>query len=130
MTCPLCISRNENIIYKDSFLRVILVDEIPGYIRIITQRHIKELSDLNDEEAIKITLIIKKIEKVMIEVLNPDKINIASLGNIVPHLHFHLIPRYKNDPWWPEATFCEKKREFNYPTSNLEELKQRIKDIF
>ncbi len=128
--CPLCNPKNENIIYKDSFLRVILVDEIPGFIRIITQKHIKEFSDLSDEEAIKITLLIKKIEKIMIETLNPDKINIASLGNMVPHLHFHLIPRYKNDPYWPGATFCDKKREFNYPNIDLKTLIQRIKDIF
>ena len=129
MNCVLCETKNENIIFKDSFLRVILVDEIPGYIRVIINKHIKEFSDLSDEEAINLTLTIKKIEEIIIKILNPDKINIASLGNMVPHLHIHIIPRFKNDPWWPGATFCEKKREFKYSITQkeLEELKKEIK---
>jgi len=130
MPCPLCNLKNEDIIYKNDFFRVILVDEIPGYIRIITNKHIKEFSDLNDDEAVKLTLAVKKIEKKMIEFLNPDKINIASLGNMVPHLHIHIIPRYKNDPWWPGATFCEKKREFIYPPFNKNKYKEVIKSCF
>ena len=130
MTCSLCNPINEEIILKNSLFRIILVDEIPGYIRIITNRHIKEFSDLNNEEAIEITLAIKKIEKIMLNLLNPDKINIAALGNIVPHLHIHIIPRYKNDPWWPEAPFCEKKRNFNYPDFNKDLFIEEIKSCF
>ena len=128
MSCPLCSSLNENIIYQDNFLRVILVDDIPGYIRVITQKHIKEFSELSDEEAINLMLTVKKIEKVLIDELNPEKVNIASLGNMVPHLHIHIIPRFKNDPWWPGAVFCEKKRDFKYPAVNFEKLKQKIKE--
>jgi diadenosine tetraphosphate (Ap4A) HIT family hydrolase len=122
MDCPLCNPKNENIIYKNSFLRIILVDEIPGYIRIITQKHIKEFSELSDEEAIKLTLIIKNLEKGILKALKPDKINIATLGNMVPHLHIHMIPRYINDPWWPDATFCTKKREYIYPPFNEKKI--------
>jgi len=128
MTCPLCEAKNEDIIYKDSLLRVILVDEIPGYIRVITNKHIKEFSELSDEEAINLSLTVKKIEKVMIKFLNPYKINIASLGNMVPHLHIHIIPRYINDPWWPGATFCEKQREFSYPPFDKEKFKEEIRN--
>jgi diadenosine tetraphosphate (Ap4A) HIT family hydrolase len=124
MTCPLCNPKNENIIYKNDFIRIILVDEIPGYIRIIIQKHIKEFSELSDKEAKKLALIIKNLEKGILKALKPDKINIASLGNMVPHLHIHMIPRYIDDPWWPDATFCAKKREFNYPPFN----KQKYKD--
>jgi len=123
MICPLCDIKNENIIYKDDFLRVILVDEIPGFVRVIVNKHIKEFSELSDEEAIKLTIFIKKLEKGILEVLNPDKINIVSLGNMVPHLHIHIIPRYVNDPWWPGSTFCEKKRDFKYPEFDEEKYK-------
>jgi diadenosine tetraphosphate (Ap4A) HIT family hydrolase len=126
MTCPLCVTENENIIYKDSFIRIILVDEIPGYIRIITQKHIKEFSELSDEDAKKLALIIKNLEKGILKALKPDKINIATLGNMVPHLHIHIIPRFKNDPWWPDATFCPKKREFKYPPFNEEKYKDAL----
>jgi diadenosine tetraphosphate (Ap4A) HIT family hydrolase len=131
MPCPLCNPENENIIIQDDFVRIILVDDIPGYIRIITQKHIKEFSELNDEEAIKLTLLTKQIEKIILKTLNPDKINIANLGNMVPHLHIHIIPRFVNDPWWPNATFCEKQREFNYPTTkeDIEKLINSIKKL-
>ena len=129
MDCPLC-KKDKEIIFEDNFLRIILVDEIPGYLRVITQKHIKEFSELSDKEAIKLTLVIKKLEKKLIEILKPDKINIASFGNMVPHLHIHIIPRYKNDPWWPESTFCNKKRDFNYPPFNKEKFKEAIKSCF
>ena len=130
MSCPLCNPTNEEVIFRNDLFRVILVDEIPGYIRIIANRHIKEFSELSDEEAIKLTLAIKKIEKKMLNFLKPDKINIATLGNMVPHLHIHIIPRYKNDSWWPGATFCEKVRDFKYPPFNKELFIKEIQSCF
>jgi diadenosine tetraphosphate (Ap4A) HIT family hydrolase len=131
MSCPLCEPTNENIIFQNDFVRVIIVNEIPGYIRVITQKHIKEFSQLSEKEAIDLTLLIKKIEKIMINTLNPDKVNIASLGNMVPHMHIHIIPRYKNDPWWPGATFCQKQRDFTYPITpkQIENLIKEIKAL-
>jgi diadenosine tetraphosphate (Ap4A) HIT family hydrolase len=131
MSCPLCNPSNENIIFQNDFLRVISVDEIPGYIRIITQKHIKEFSDLSEKEAAEIMLLAKKIEKIMLNTLHPDKINIAMLGNMVPHLHIHIIPRFKNDPWWPGATFCPKVRDFTYPITSkeLEDLISSVKEL-
>jgi diadenosine tetraphosphate (Ap4A) HIT family hydrolase len=126
MDCPLCNPKNENIIYQNDFIRIILVNEIPGYIRIITQKHIKEFSELSDNEAKKLALIIKNLEKGILQVLKPDKINIVSLGNMVPHLHIHMIPRYINDPWWPDSSFCTKKREFDYPPWDEREYKDAL----
>jgi len=123
MACPLCNPKNENLIYKDDFLRVILVNEIPGFVRVIINKHIKEFSELSDEETVKLISFIKRLEKGIIKALNPDKINIASLGNMVPHLHIHIIPRYINDPWWPGSSFCEKKRDFKYPKLDEEKYK-------
>ncbi len=130
MNCPLCNAQNEDIIYENTLFRIVLVDEIPGYIRVITQKHIKEFSELSDDEAVEIMQAIKKTEKAMIEFLKPDKINIAALGNMVPHLHIHMIPRYENDPWWPGATFCEKQREYNYPHFDEKKYKEAIKSCF
>ena len=130
MNCPLCNTQNEDIIYENTLFRIVLVDEIPGYIRVITQKHIKEFSELSDDEAVEIMQAIKKTEKAMIEFLKPDKINIAALGNMVPHLHIHMIPRYENDPWWPGANFCEKQREYNYPHFDEKKYKEAIKSCF
>jgi len=131
MGCPLCNPTNENVIFQNDFVRVILVDEIPGYVRVITQKHVKEFSDLSDDEAVNLTMLVKKIEKIIIQTLKPDKVNIASLGNMVPHMHVHIIPRFKNDPWWPGATFCEKQRDFNYPVTSedIQNLTNKIKAL-
>jgi diadenosine tetraphosphate (Ap4A) HIT family hydrolase len=131
MGCPLCNPTNENVIFQNDFVRVILVDEIPGYVRVITQKHVKKFSDLSDDEAVNLTMLVKKIEKIIIQTLKPDKVNIASLGNMVPHMHVHIIPRFKNDPWWPGATFCEKQRDFNYPVTSedIQNLTNKIKAL-
>ena len=130
MACPLCASYNENIIKSNNLFRVILVDEIPGFIRIILNKHIAEFSDLNFDEYCEVMKEVYKIEKIIREVLNPDKINIASLGNYVPHLHIHIIPRYKNDAWFPDSIWSKKHRSYEYKTTQnqIDELVKRIKN--
>jgi len=130
MECVLCNPSNEKIIKQNNLFRVILVDEIPGFIRIILNKHIGEFSDLNFDEYNKITKEIYRIEKIMRKTLNPDKINIASLGNYVPHLHIHIIPRYKDDSWFPDSIWSEKHREYKYQTTQkqLDELLEGIKN--
>ena len=128
MSCPLCNPSGENIIKQNNLFRVILVDEIPGFIRIILNKHIAEFSDLSFNDYQKVYAEIYKIEKIMREILDPDKINIASLGNYVPHLHIHIIPRYKNDSWFPDSIWSEKHREYEYKTTK-EEIDKMIKAI-
>ena len=128
MGCPLCDTKNENIILNNKLYRVILVDEIVGFVRIILNKHIAEFSDLSFDEYNKITKEIYRIEKIMRQTLNPDKVNIASLGNYVPHLHIHIIPRYKDDSWFPDSIWSEKKRDFKSPIKK-KQLKKFIKRL-
>jgi len=130
MACPLCASQNENIIKSNNLFRVILVDEIPGFVRIILNRHIAEFSDLNFDEYCEVMKEVYRIEKIIREVLNPDKINVASLGNYVPHLHIHIIPRYKNDAWFPDSIWSEKHRSYKYKTTkeDIEKLVKKVKN--
>jgi len=120
MSCSLCNSKNENIIYKNELFRVILVDDIPAFTRIILNRHIAEFSDLELNESLEISKAIYKIEKAMLKHIKPDKVNIASLGNYVPHLHIHIIPRYKNDSWYPDSIWSENKRNYEYQTTKTQ----------
>jgi len=117
MVCPLCEAKNENVLKNNDLFRVILVDEIPGFVRIILNKHIAEFSDLNYDEYLKITKEIYNIETAMRQTLNPDKVNVASLGNYVPHLHIHIIPRYKNDAWFADSIWSPKQREYTYNTT-------------
>lgn len=128
MSCPLCLAQNENVIYKNDLFRVILIDEIPGFTRIILNKHIAEFSDLSLDESLEISKAIYKIEKAMLKHIKPDKVNIASLGNYVPHLHIHIIPRYKDDAWFPDSIWSQKHREYEYKTTQ-EQIQNYIDEI-
>ncbi len=67
---------------------------------IFDSRHVTRIDELESEEWRLLSEDILNAEKALIEVLRPDHINIASLGLVVPHLHWHLIPRYIGDPRW------------------------------
>jgi len=128
--CPLCNPINEKVIKSNNLFRVILVDEIPGFIRVILNKHIAEFSDLDFDEYSEVMKEVYRIEKIMRESLNPDKINIASLGNYVPHLHIHIIPRYKDDAWFPDSIWSETHRSYRYKTtqSQIDKLAEKIKN--
>jgi diadenosine tetraphosphate (Ap4A) HIT family hydrolase len=117
--CPLCKKIDYPIIWENNLFRLVLINDqkFPGYCRLETIEHIKELSDLEDNIQVELIKKIIQIEKVLRDLLNPDKINIASLGNVTPHLHWHIIPRYRKDSHFPNSIWSEALRaplkEFN-----------------
>lgn len=106
--CPLCGSAPDKLLWEDPQLRVIHVDDsaFPGYIRIIWRRHVAEMTDLSPAERDRLMQAVYRVETLQRQILHPDKINIASLGNQVPHLHWHLIPRWRADPCFPDAIWA------------------------
>jgi diadenosine tetraphosphate (Ap4A) HIT family hydrolase len=50
------------------------------------------------------------VERALRAVMQPHKINVASLGNLTPHLHWHVIPRYEDDPHFPRPVWAERLR--------------------
>lgn len=99
MDCVLCHPQKENVVWKNKELRVIQVDDplFPGYFRVIWNKHIAEMSDLTDDERQLLEKVLLTVEKVVREQMQPDKINWAQFGNMVPHLHWHIIARYRDD---------------------------------
>lgn len=109
INCPLCKTESENILFTNTLFRIIHVQDefYPGYIRLILNKHIAEMTDIDEQEAHKIFSALLVIEQQIRDTLNPDKINLACLGNMVPHLHWHIIPRYKNDRHFPNPIWGE-----------------------
>ncbi|WP_298014363.1 HIT family protein [uncultured Castellaniella sp.] len=107
-SCPLCGPAPAGLIWEDAQLRVILVDDspFPGYIRVIWRDHATEMTDLSPEERDHLMRAVYRVEALQRRMLQPDKINLASLGNQVPHLHWHLIPRWRSDPCFPDAIWA------------------------
>jgi diadenosine tetraphosphate (Ap4A) HIT family hydrolase len=71
-----------------------------GYCILIFRRHVVELHELTAEERARWIEDMARIGSAISQVCAPDKLNVAMLGNLVPHLHCHFMPRYMNDPDW------------------------------
>lgn len=113
MACELCERDGGELLWRDPRCRVVYVDEpgYPGFCRVIWVAHVKEMSDLSDGDRAHCMRIVFAVESVLREVLRPEKINLASLGNLTPHLHWHVIPRFRDDPHFPNPIWGGRQRE-------------------
>jgi diadenosine tetraphosphate (Ap4A) HIT family hydrolase len=91
----------------------VLVDdaEYPGFCRVIWNAHEQEMTDLPPAERDYLMWAVWQVEAAVRAVMQPDKINVASLGNVVPHLHWHVIPRYRDDAHFPAPVWAVRQRE-------------------
>lgn len=119
MTCELCAQMGGKLLWQDARCRVVLVDE-PGYrgfCRVIWKAHVREMTDLAERERSHLMRVVFAIETVLRERLKPHKINLASLGNMTPHLHWHVIPRFETDPHFPQPVWGQQQREIRLEVS-------------
>ncbi len=107
MSCPLCATPAGTVLWQDDFCRVVRADEpdYPGFLRVIFNRHVREMSDLTAADQAALMQVVFAAEAALREAMQPDKINLASLGNVVPHLHWHVIPRFTDDPHFPNPVW-------------------------
>jgi diadenosine tetraphosphate (Ap4A) HIT family hydrolase len=70
----------------------------PGYCLVIAKTHATELYELPDPEAIQYYRDMLRVAQAIAGAFRPRKLNYELLGNTVPHLHWHLFPRYEGDP--------------------------------
>ncbi len=101
--CPLCATDGGELLHRASSWRLVLADEPdwPGLMRIIWNAHVAELSDLSESDSQDLMAAVRQVERVLRDTLAPDKVNVASLGNQVPHLHVHIVPRWRDDLTFP-----------------------------
>jgi diadenosine tetraphosphate (Ap4A) HIT family hydrolase len=112
-TCSLCHPVNETVLWRDDRCRAILVDDpdYRGFCRVIWLSHVKEMTDLMKSDRAHLMNVVFAVEQTLREQLRPDKINLASLGNQVPHLHWHVIPRFTDDAHFPDPIWAARKRQ-------------------
>ena len=79
----------------------------PGYTLLFTKQHVTELFHL--DRAVRAALMeeVSSVAKALHTLFQPDKINYELLGNMVPHIHWHLVPRFVKDPLWPRPIWSE-----------------------
>lgn len=110
--CPLCRPPvPATVLWSDERARVVLVDQsaerhvFPGFCRVIWNAHVAEMTDLEVSDRSHLMDLVWDVESAIRTVLQPHKINLASFGNMVPHLHWHIIPRWRDDSHFPESTW-------------------------
>jgi diadenosine tetraphosphate (Ap4A) HIT family hydrolase len=109
----LCREDGGALVLKNELLRVVLVDDAdyPGFARVIVNAHVRELTDLDPSALARVMAAVCSVEDAQRALLAPDKINLASLGNVVPHLHWHVIPRFADDAHFPQPIWGVRQRE-------------------
>jgi diadenosine tetraphosphate (Ap4A) HIT family hydrolase len=101
------------VLWHDNFCRVVLLNDAdyPAYCRVELLTHVKEMTDLAPAQRAQMMKTVFAVELALREMFNPDKINLASLGNKTPHLHWHIIPRFENDKHFPNSHWGEVVRD-------------------
>ena len=113
MKCEFCESPGGAVIWRGPLCRVVRVDEpdYPGFCRVILERHATEMTQLPPEERLALMQVVFAVEEAIRETMRPDKVNVASLGNMTPHVHWHVIPRYRDDRHFPAPVWAAPQRE-------------------
>jgi diadenosine tetraphosphate (Ap4A) HIT family hydrolase len=111
--CPLCDEAGGHIVFAGDKFRLVRADEkgYPAFYRVIWNEHVREFSDLAPVDRAACMDAVVAVETVLREHLKPEKINLASLGNMVPHVHWHVIARFEGDPAWPAPVWAPAQRD-------------------
>tara|TARA_B110000093_G_C12742449_1_gene314983 strand:- start:29 stop:454 length:426 start_codon:yes stop_codon:yes gene_type:complete len=114
-SCRLCREEGGALVWSGADCRIVQVSDtsLPGFCRVIWHHHIAEMSALNHAQRNLLMRVVVGVEEIVASAMKPLKINLASLGNQVPHLHWHIIPRYEDDPYFPDSIWSEKHRDTN-----------------
>ena len=111
-TCPLCDAEGGALVWRGERLRVIRADEagFPAFYRVVWNAHVAEFSDLNAADRQHCMDVVTIVEQALRQHLQPTKINLAALGNMVPHLHWHVIARFDWDSHFPAPVWAAPQR--------------------
>ena len=110
--CPLCDAPGGRVVFEGAKLRVIHAQEegFPAFYRVVWQDHAAEFSDLDATDRVLCMEAVVRVEQCLRDALAPTKLNIAALGNMVAHLHWHVIARFDWDSHFPGSVWAAVQR--------------------
>lgn len=117
MSCVLCDGDGGLVVARTPQFRVVRVvdgeeaQRFPAFYRLIWNAHVAEFSDLPVTDRHACMDAVTEIERVLRALLAPTKVNLATLGNVVPHLHWHVIARFDWDSHFPAPVWAAAQRE-------------------
>ena len=116
----------EDLIFQNEYIKIeIEHSEIP-WLKIFSQNEYKEFSQCDKNTKEQILKALDVIEKEMLAYFKPEKINIASFGNYVPYVHFHIMSRFKEDSFFPEPMWGKKQRVATLELPSVEKFYKKI----
>src|SRR5438128_10965810 len=98
-SCELCREAGGVLVFQSAQWRVIRAEDaaFPAFYRVVWRAHVAEWSDLTLAEQAALMGAVGTVERVLRDALAPPQINLASLGNVVPQPHWHVLPRLGRD---------------------------------
>ena len=105
--CRFCLDTTSNVIWRDERCRITHAVDQPfaGWCRVIWNTHCKEITDLPPVDRLHLMRAVFAVELGLRKLLDPFKINMASLGTGLPHVHWHIVPRFIDDSHFPEPVW-------------------------
>lgn len=127
--CPLCTGEGGQLLWRQTEFRVVRVsgaeaEDFPGFYRVIWNAHVPEWTDLTEAEQGLFMRALNGVERAVRTHLQPTKVNLASLGNVVPHLHWHVVARYDWDSRFPAPLWVSAQQQA--PAQRLAEVRERL----
>ena len=126
--CPLCQTAGGIVLWQGPLFRVIDAADAayPGFTRVVWTKHVVEMTDLGTEEQSALMRAVLLVESIQRKMLQPHKINLAAFGNVVPHLHWHIIPRWSDDLHFPAPVWAATPEHDERAQAALEARKANI----
>lgn len=112
MTCPMCTRWQDDVELRIAELEhcyvVLNRDQFfPGYTLVFAKEHVTELFHLDAQQRHGVMEEVSRVAAALDRAYRPTKMNYELLGNMVPHMHWHLVPRFAADPLWPRPIWSE-----------------------
>jgi diadenosine tetraphosphate (Ap4A) HIT family hydrolase len=73
----------------------------PGRCLLVSQEEYRDLQDMSADDYLLMMMEVRQVTQVLANLYGADKMNVASFGNVVAWLHWHIIPRHVGDAGWP-----------------------------
>ncbi|PCI44800.1 MAG: diadenosine tetraphosphate hydrolase [Proteobacteria bacterium] len=99
----------------------------PWLILVPQRENISEIYELSDADQQQLIRESSQVSRLLVELFDADKINVAALGNMVPQLHVHHVARYKTDAAWPAPVWGAVKAK-EYSDKALGIIQEKLKN--